>query len=210
MRWNGDRSTNALSGCNRRGSSVNTGGPVGAIAMRFRAFILLILVALCAEAFAQNNADLAAMFADDQAARRGENIDWAAVSAQDAERRDAVRSILNAGGVRTALDYYNAAMIFQHGDTQDDIRLAHAFATIAASLGDSSAARWLQAASWDRLLLRHDEPQWYGTQYVRDESGRWILYEVDPDAVTDEQRAASSVPSLAESQARLAQMNGDR
>ena len=178
--------------------------------MKFRAVLLLFLALLSAEAFAQNNTELAALFAADQAARRGQNIDWAVVSAQDAERRSAVISILGAGGIQTSLDYYNAAMIFQHGDTEDDIRLAHSFATIAAALGDTSAARWLQAASWDRLLLNFGQPQWYGTQYVRDESGRWKLYEVQPDAVTDEQRAAWSVPSLAEAQARVAQMNGDR
>ena len=178
--------------------------------MTFRALILIILASLSTVAFAQNSAELATMFAADQAARRGENIDWAVVSAQDAERRDAVMAILNAGGIRTAQDYYNAAMIFQHGDSEDDIRLAHSFATIAASSGNTSAANWLKAASWDRLMLRYEQPQWYGTQYVRDESGRWVLYEVHPDAVTDEQRAAWSVPSLAEAQARVAQMNGDR
>jgi hypothetical protein len=172
--------------------------------------ILVLLASLSAGACAQNNADLAAMFAADQAARRGENIDWDIVRAEDAERRDAVMSILNAGGVRTALDYYNAAMIFQHGDSEEDIRLAHSFATLSAALGDTAAAQWLKAASWDRLMLRYEQPQWYGTQYVRDESGRWVLYTVHPDAVTDEQRVAWSVPSLKESQDRVAQMNGDR
>jgi hypothetical protein len=178
--------------------------------MRFRALLFLFVASLSAGAFGQNNSELAALFAADQAARRGENIDWTVVSAQDAERRSAVISILGAGGIRTSLDYYSAAMIFQHGDTEDDIRLAHSFATIAAAMGETSAARWLQAASWDRLLLRFGQPQWYGTQYVRDDSGRWMLYEVHPDAVTDEQRAAWSVPSLAEARARVAQMNGER
>lgn len=186
------------------------GNTAGWLKWGLRSLVLLFLAALSAAALAQNNPDLAAMFAADQAERQGENIDWAAVSAQDAERRRTVMSILNAGGVRTALDFYNAAMIFQHGDSEDDIRLAHSFATIAASLGDTSAARWLQAASWDRLLLRFGQPQWYGTQYVRDSSGRWTLYEVQPDAVTDEQRSAWSVPSLAEARARVAQLNGDR
>jgi len=178
--------------------------------MRLRALVLVLLASISAEAFAQNNAELAAMFAADQAARRGENIDWAVVNAQDAGRRSEVMSILNAGGIQTALDYYSAAMIFQHGDSEEEIRLAHSFATISAALGNTSAANWLKAASWDRLMLRYEQPQWYGTQYVMDESGRWMLYEVHPDAVTDEQRVAWSVPSLAEAQARVAQMNGDR
>lgn len=178
--------------------------------MRFPAVILVVLASFSATALGQNNPALADMFLADQAARRGENIDWAVVTAQDAERRSAVTAILEAGGIRTALDYYNAAMIFQHGDSEEDIRLAHSFATISAALGDTAAAQWLKAASWDRLMLQYEQPQWYGTQYVRDESGRWVLHEVDPDAVTDEQRTAWSVPSLAESQARAAQMNGGR
>ena len=178
--------------------------------MRFPAVILVVLASFSATALGQNNPALADMFLADQAARRGENIDWAVVTAQDAERRSAVTAILEAGGIRTALDYYNAAMIFQHGESEEDIRLAHSFATISAALGDTAAAQWLKAASWDRLMLQYGQPQWYGTQYVRDESGRWVLHEVDPDAVTDEQRTAWSVPSLAESQARAAQMNGGR
>jgi len=178
--------------------------------MRFPAIILVVLASFSATALGQNNPELAGMFVADQAARRGENIDWAVVTAQDAERRSAVTAILEAGGIRTALDYYNAAMIFQHGESDEDIRLAHSFATISAALGDTAAAQWLKAASWDRLMLHHEQPQWYGTQYVRDDSGRWVLHEVDPDAVTDEQRTAWSVPSLAESQARAAQMNGNR
>jgi len=178
--------------------------------MTFRLIALASLYVLPLLAFGQNNAELAAMFAADQAARRGENIDWSVISAEDAERREAVMSILAAGKISTAQDYYNAAMIFQHGDSEADIRLAHSFATIASALGNTAAANWLKAASWDRLMLRFEQPQWYGTQYVRDASGRWVLYEVHPDAVTDEQRAAWSVPSLEEAQARVAIMNGER
>src|SRR5690606_8278921 len=158
--------------------------------------------------FAQNNSELAQMFAADQAARRSPNINWEDLRTEDEERRSTVMSILAAGGIQTALDYYNAAMIFQHGDSAEDIRLAHAFATISSTLGNSSASNWLMAASWDRLMLQFEQPQWYGTQYVRDDSGKWVLYQVDPDAVTDDQRAEWSVPSLQESGERAELMNG--
>jgi hypothetical protein len=150
------------------------------------------------------------MYAEDQAARRVDEIDWAVVSQQDAERRSAVMSILQAGGIKTAQDYYNAAMIFQHGGSAEEIRLAHSFATIASALGSTSAANWLKAATWDRLLSRFDQPQWYGTQYVMDDTGNWVLYPVEPDAVTDEQRAEWSVPSLEDSLARAEAMNDGR
>ena len=161
-------------------------------------------------AFAQNNAELARMFAEDQAARRGPSIDWEELGKQDEERRRAVMSLLEAGEIQTDQDFYNAAMIFQHGESADDIRLAHAFSTIASALGGSASAKWLVAASWDRLMVRFAQPQWYGTQYVRDDEGRWVLYEVDPNAVTDEQRAEWTVPSLEESRNRAELMNQSR
>jgi hypothetical protein len=177
--------------------------------MRARILVLISLILMSITANAQNNSELARMFAEDQADRRVDEIDWEVVSRRDAERRDAALSILRAGEIRTAQDYYNAAMIFQHGGSAEEIRLAHSFATIASALGSSSAANWLKAASWDRLMLRFEQPQWYGTQYVMDDAGEWILYSVDPDAVTDEQRAAWSVPSLEEAKARADAMNGD-
>lgn len=178
--------------------------------MRYRVLTFASLILSSSSVLAQNNPELMQMLAADQAARGGQDIDWEIVSAEDAERRDAVMSILEAGEVRTAQDYFNAAMIYQHGESSEDIRLAHAFATIASTLGHSSSADWLKAASWDRLLLRLDQPQWYGTQYIPDDSGNWVLYPVHPDAVTDDQRAEWSVPSLAEAEARVDEMNDDR
>jgi hypothetical protein len=178
--------------------------------MRTSLLALIALLLISISAVAQNNPELAQMFAADQAARRVDEIDWEVVSQQDAERRSAVMSILDAGGIRTAQDYYNAAMILQHGGSAEEIRLAHSFATIASALRGTSAAKWLKAATWDRLMLRFEQPQWYGTQYVMGDSGDWVLYPVDPDAVTDGQRAELSVPSLEEAQARAEAMNANR
>ena len=179
--------------------------------VRTRLVTIAFLALVSSSASAQNNYDLIQLFSADQEARRATSgeIDWKQVNAKDAERRQAVLAILEGGGLRTALDYYNAAMIFQHGDSIEDIRLAHSFASVSAALDDSEAARWLKAATWDRLMLKLGQPQWYGTQFIRDDKGRWVLYEVDRAAVTDEQRTAMSVPSLAESESRAAVMNGD-
>jgi hypothetical protein len=51
------------------------------------------------------------------------------------------------------------------------------------------------------------KPQWYGTQYVRDTNGKWVLYVMDETAVTDEERAALGVPSLVEAKKRVEIMN---
>jgi len=69
------------------------------------------------------------------------------------------------------------------------------------------SARWLKAASRDRLLLRQKMPQWYGTQYVRDTSGKWALGQIDETAVTDDERVQLAVPTLAEARKRVEVMN---
>jgi len=74
----------------------------------------------------------------------------------------------------------------------------------------NSDAMWLKAAAWDRYQMRLGLPQWYGTQFVRDPGEPWRLYDVDTTAVTDEERAAHGVPTLAEQRARVDRMNEPR
>src|SRR5690606_34312450 len=81
-----------------------------------------------------DNAVLAELFEQDQSDRSGTDIDWSALSKADAARRATVETMLAAGEVRTANDYYHAAMVFQHGDTLADYRLANALATLAMEL----------------------------------------------------------------------------
>lgn len=157
-------------------------------------------------ALAQDNVELQRMFDADQEARRSQDLDWETLDKEDAERRDAVLVLLSAGEIKTGLDYFNAAVIFQHGEAVEDIRLAHSLATISSTLG-YSRANWLKAASWDRLMMYFEQPQWYGTQFTVDDAGKWILYDVEPDVVTDEQRAEWSVPSLEEAKARVEARN---
>ncbi|RUO19888.1 hypothetical protein [Aliidiomarina haloalkalitolerans] len=169
----------------------------------------LVLIALLlspATASAEDNMELQRLFESDQNARRNADIDWDELSVLDKENRTKVSAMLAQGEIRTGLDYFHAAVIFQHGDSVDDIRLAHSFATIAAHLGFDRAT-WMQAASWDRLLMYFDQPQWYGTQFKIDDDGHWHLYDIQEGAVTDEQRAEWRVPSLAESKARAEQQN---
>jgi len=171
---------------------------------------ILLAAALCASAAASqapSNPELAKLKAEDQAARTGtyESINWDKLSVEDAARRARVLDFLRQGSVRTAEDYCNAAMIFQHGETVDDTRLAHALATTSRALDPSGKqCRWLSAAAWDRLMMRLGKPQWYATQFTKSQAGTWELYKVDETAVTDADRAALDVPPLAESRARAA------
>ncbi|RUO25567.1 hypothetical protein CWE09_02200 [Aliidiomarina minuta] len=168
--------------------------------------VFAVLIFAPVNVFAQDNVELQRMFDEDQEARRNPDLDWDILDKEDAERREAVLALLAAGDIKTGLDYFNAAVIFQHGEAVEDIRIAHSLATVSATLG-YSRANWLKAASWDRLMMYFEQPQWYGTQFSVDDAGNWVLYDVEADIITDEQRAEWSVPSLEEAKARAEARN---
>jgi hypothetical protein len=181
--------------------------------MHIRAFLLIALVTLPAISIGADNEQLRAIVQADQAEREKEwkPEDWQGIVQRDAERRAKVQIELAAGRVQTSSDFFNAGLVMQHGQSLEDIRMAHALATIAASLDPSNrTAKWLKAASWDRMMSTQKKPQWYGTQYVRDADGKWALYVVDETAVTDEDRAALGAPSLAEAKKRVESMNSGK
>jgi hypothetical protein len=165
-----------------------------------------------AEREKKNNAELTRLYEDDQADRAGgtstmEKADWTTIDARDKARQERVHQILAQGGARTADDYYHAAMVFQHGDADEEIAKAHELSLKAAELDpEHPAARWLAAASKDRLLMRQGKPQLYGTQFKKAADGKWVLHEVDP-SVTDEERAKWDCPPLAEARKRAEAMN---
>ncbi len=157
------------------------------------------------------NGELLALFETDQADRRVQNIDWNAVSARDSKRLARVRALLAAGAAKEADDFYHAAMVFQHGETADDFRLARDNALVAYEKGGSKRAAWLACAAEDRWLHRTGKPQVWGTQFmgVRGKgTSAWTLEPFDRSAKTDAEREAMGVPSLAASEARLKAMNG--
>lgn len=176
-----------------------------------RIFIALSFLSTALPATAQNK-ELATIYEADQAARaKPAEIDWAILLPQDRQRRERVMEILRAGSVHAAIDYHHAAMVFQHGENLDDIRLAHALSTIAMSLDpEDKGYRWLTAASWDRIMAMQLQPQWYGTQFHSDDNGMF-LYPVANGAVSDDDRRAMQVPTLAETGTQLpeiARMHG--
>lgn len=182
----------------------------GRIAHRLLLAIALVLVSAGLHAQTHtDNARLKAIYEADQQARRKAPIDWTVVAEQDRAHRAEVRALMQAGELRTAADYFHAAMVFQHGEELDDIRLAFSLAQISATLGPArKQARWLTAAAWDRILMSKNLPQWYGTQYYQPKPGAPTeLYKVDETAVTDAERASMQVPSLLEARDLLKQIN---
>ncbi len=188
-------------------------GNYGEIAvLKLKAAALLLLLTPLVT-FAADNAELRSIKEADQADRQQSTAPehWREVMRRDGERRGRVLEILSAGQLSTAWDYYNAALVLQHGQSAEDIRLAHSLATVAATLDpEHKSAKWLMAASWDRLMVRLKQPQWYGTQSTRGADGKFVLLPVHPNAVTDSDRAALGVPSLADAQAKIDSRNGSR
>lgn len=154
------------------------------------------------------NPELLQLYDDDQADRAGsyEKIDWSQVTPRDQARRKRVDEIIATGGAKVADDYYHAAMVYQHGDSPDEIQRAHDLAVKAVEFDPKhNAARWLAAASEDRKLMYEGKPQKWGTQCKKID-GKWVLWQVDP-AITDDQRDEWNVPSLAEARAQAERMN---
>ena len=163
--------------------------------------------------YAEDNAKLKQLYESDQWERKptGFTIDPGLVEAHDRDRREAVLDVIRRGEPLTANDYYHAATVFQHGSTAEDNALAYSLALLASRLDASnSQARWLAAAAWDRSLMRRNKPQWYGTQYVKNQStGKWELYQIDEAAVSDAERERNGVPSISKAKERVKSLNGE-
>ena len=136
------------------------------------------------------------LFADDQAARQTNPIDWDALLVADAQRRREVLSHLVAGQIGRGESLYHAAFIFQHGACPEHFQLAHQLAEAALAAGFEQA-RWIYAATLDRYLLSIGQPQKYGTQFLVGANGQWVLRPYDP-TTTDEERRRYNVPPLDE------------
>ncbi len=144
------------------------------------------------------NAEMKTLFDADQADRRNKDIDWVVVSKADKQRRFKTKTLIDAGALTSGADYEAAAFVFQHGQTPDDILYAHTLATVAIAKGRPQAI-WIAAASLDRYLLRINQPQIYGTQYLKPEQAKkWSQEPYNRTLVSDSLRAALTVPPLAE------------
>ena len=104
--------------------------------MRLRDLALTLLLVAPLSCLAASNDQLREIMYADQVDRQVEPDpgQWKDICKRDAARRAKVQDELAAGRVQTSADFYNAALVMQHGDTLEDIRMAHALATIAASL----------------------------------------------------------------------------
>jgi tetratricopeptide (TPR) repeat protein len=171
--------------------------------------LILFLPAFCFQAFSQSkdNAELLKMYQEDQSARLVSDINWKVLSVQDRLRERRVYELLKEGKIVTGKDYYHSAMIFQHGaDTvASSIAVRHMKKAVAL---DPTVNKWLLAAAIDRDLMRRDQAQIYGTQYVKMKGEeRWKRYKMDSTRVTDADRKFYGVETLAEQRQKEREMN---
>ena len=155
-----------------------------------------------------DNSELARLYQEDQADRApvdAGSIDWGSVTKRDRARLLRVKELYKQNLLRTGVDYYNAAMILQHGDTAEDYLLAHELCVVAISKGETRG-KWLAAASEDRFLTKIGRSQRFGTQYEAQAGGPYRLLTVEA-GVSDDLRRALDVPSLAEARSREVELN---
>jgi hypothetical protein len=148
----------------------------------------------------ENNVRLAQLFAEDQADRRGfpkTKLPYKEINVRDAARRSEVLAMMKRVEIRTAQDYFYAAVIFHHGQTFEHYRMSTSLAWIAHELEpDNTTYAWQTASSWDRMMLKKDRPQWYGVQAHRNEQNQLVLSTIDEHVVDDAERARYNVKPL--------------
>ena len=169
-------------------------------------FLLLFLFPLAV--FGQtNNAELQKMYTEDQSSRMVKDIDWSVLSKQDREREKRVYELIKSGEIVTGKDYYHSAMIFQHGS--DTVASSMAVKQMRKAIElDPTINKWLLAAAIDRDLMRRQKPQIYGTQFVMlNGETKWKRYNIDTTKVTDAERMAHNVETLAEQLVKERNMN---
>ena len=76
------------------------------------------------------------LFIQDQADREAPGgdltkLDWSKIGLRDETRRKQVHALLDAGQLRSGLDFREASFIFQHGSQPDDFLMAHILAMAA-------------------------------------------------------------------------------
>lgn len=165
------------------------------------------------ESSPQDTEELQRLHDEDQADRSPadvKSVDWAVVGSRDRARRSRVKVLFSEGRLRTANDYYHAAMILQHGDAPEDFLLAHEFCVVAIIKGKNDReTRWLAASAEDRFLTEIGRPQRFATQFGSEGDGPWKLKPVDT-TVTDELRRLMGAHSLEEARKHEADLNQKR
>lgn len=128
---------------------------------------------------------------------------------RDAARREQVHAMLEAGVLKSAEDFHDAAFIYQHGQTSDDYLLAHVLGTVAVAKGDTKSL-WISAAALDRYLDSIHQPQVFGTQYHSRADSPVSQEPYNRALIPEQLRAVYCVPSIEQQGKNLTEFNAGK
>jgi hypothetical protein len=156
-----------------------------------------------------SNPEMAAIYAEDQTDERNligkPQSAWEAAQKNYADRRQRVRTLLDADALQIGEDFEKAAFIFQHGNQPNHYLLAHALALAALAKGDTDASQ-IAALTLDRYLSSIDHRQIFGPDHDAFGPKRNTF---DPSVVPPSLRKALGLPSEQELMGLLKQVQAD-
>lgn len=121
---------------------------------------------------------------------------------------DEVLKLVSTRKLKSAEDFFYAAAVITGSTDPQQLTLAHSLAKKAVALSpDFVQAKALTAAAYDRFLWASNRPQIYGTQLKQEKNGKWTAEPFDPKGVSDDERTAACVLSLAGIEERLKMFN---
>lgn len=176
------------------------------------AFLLICALAVALPASQERTSEVHRLYDEDQIDRGvgdKEAIHGDAILKRDEARRARVHQLLDAGSLKTADDFHDAAFIYQHGQTSDDYLLAHILAMVAVEKGDQRSL-WISAATLDRYLYFIQQPQIFGTQYHSHNSDPYTQDPYNRSLVPDQLRTLFCVPSIGQQKLNLSEFNAGR
>lgn len=157
--------------------------------------------------------ELTAIAASDQRDRSDPSLNnpehWSMTQHRDRRRRKRVGAIFGEGCLKTAEDFANAALVYQHGDTPEHFFQAFLWAKRAVDLGDSSQ-RELVAKGIDRFLRETNHKQLFGTQSRCPYDQPCCCLELVQANFPDSERTAYGVRTLAQALSWVDSMNAGR
>lgn len=153
----------------------------------------------------QNNAEIQGIVDADQKVRMQDwsklkQSDYEEIAKSDHLRLKRTKALIQVGGLKTAVDFGNAALVCQHGETFEDYALAHELSICAVLVGKKDES-WLAGASYDRMLFNSGYPQRFATQYSM-MGGQTKLSRFDPNGINDTERKTVVHKTLIEAQNR--------
>lgn len=156
-------------------------------------FIVIVSVVSCSHQ--ADNVRLTELAEADQSDRKNNHPN---LDKNDEMRLQEAYQLIEANQLKTANDYFNAAVILQHGQSTNDYLKANELAKESVQLNpDLREAKILIGQSQDRYLRSTGKEQWYGTHFQMINDKRYV-YPIDTTALTDQERQELGFSSLAE------------